>query len=840
MLGWKVFGIDLLHIIYNFFIYSFIGWIYESTLVSVKKGSFVNRGFVNGPVIPIYGVGATMIYICFWQIRDRYLLIFFGGMILASVLEYFTSWIMEVLFHARWWDYSHYRFNVKGRICLVSAVVWGILSLVEISLLQPRMVGLFGKIPRTAGIYTVFIVMILFIIDTWITVVQTLKMDRIFAEMLRLKEELTDYIEKTRIYETKEELKKRISGYRITELSDKIRQFIDENKDRLLERNRYLEEFDLKSLRQEIEHHIKDYKTRLQAMAGTASHVQRRLLKAFPDMKIVRSIWKDEETVPETYKKVKAAETDLGSDEKNSRWKEMSANEKLIGTTKSYLSGFFRVTLVGILVLIQMVLILMLGYWLSGSSVYIYIFIEFASIFIIVGLVNDNRNSSYKIAWVCIILLMPVTGHIMYALWGKSGSTKKIEKKLLACIEHGNTFLSNEEEVSARYALKYPTKSRLSRYMVSQNFPLFQNNRVTYYPMGEDTFEAIFQDIEKAERFIFINFFIVGEGVLWDRMHKLLQKKKSQGVEIKFMYDDFGATLRTPKHFRRDLEAEGIETAVFNPIHRYTDKLYMNYRSHQKIIVIDGNIGYTGGMNLADEYVNLIERFGKWKDNAVRVEGDAVWGLTVTFLQMWEICRSGEWMDYNPYRPTGPFTQNEVYCHVISDGPANRPSNPIESIYKQIIHYAKKYVYITTPYLVIEDDMKQALIEAAQSGIDVRIITPNIPDKKNVKKLTNYNYGQLLEGGVRIYEYTPGFIHAKTIINEDCGIVGTINMDYRSFFLHYECGLWMCDREVIDVIKEDLVNTMNISAEMTYEEWKRRPWHLKMYQRFLNLFSTLM
>lgn len=836
----KVFGLDLLYIFYNFFLYSIFGWVYESTLVSVKKRTFVNRGFLNGPVIPIYGLGATIVYIFFWQIRNVLPVVFFGGMILASLLEYFTSWIMEVVFHARWWDYSDKRWNLKGRICLLSATVWGFFSVLEISLLQPKVVELFYIIPRIAGIYAVSILSILFIIDTWITVVQTLRMDKIFAEMLRLKDEFNEYIERTRIYETKEEIKKKLTGYKIFELSDRIRKFMDENKEKLLERNHNQVDFDFKSLRQEVEHHIVEYITKIQTMSGTATHIQRRLLAAFPNLQIIRRNKKEDKSSSGADSVIEAAEYTFGKEERNIRWADMNTNDNLIGTTKSYISGFFRVSLVGILVLIQMAIIVVLGYWLSGSGVYIYLFIEIASIFIIVGLVNDNRNSSYKIAWICIILLLPVTGHIMYALWGKSGSTKKIERKILACIEHGNTFLSYDTETAVSYAKRYPTKSRMSRYMESQSFPLYKNNQVTYYPMGEDTFEAIFKDIAQAKKFIFLNFFIVGEGVLWDRMKTTLLKKRSEGVEIRFMYDDFGASLRTSNGFRKNLEAEGIQTAVFNPIHKYTDKLYMNYRSHQKIIVIDGNIGYTGGMNLADEYVNLIERFGKWKDNAVRVEGDAVWGLTVTFLQMWEICKSGEWMDYNTYRPTKVFPESEVYCHVISDGPANRPNNPIESIYKQIIHYAKKYVYITTPYLVIEDDMKQALIEAAQSGIDVRIITPNIPDKKNVKRLTNYNYGQLLEGGVKIYEYTPGFIHAKTIINEDCGIVGTINMDYRSFFLHYECGLWMCNRETIDVIKKDLLQTMDISKEITLEEWKHRPWHLKACQRVLNLFSTLM
>jgi cardiolipin synthase len=332
----------------------------------------------------------------------------------------------------------------------------------------------------------------------------------------------------------------------------------------------------------------------------------------------------------------------------------------------------------------------------------------------------------------------------------------------------------------------------------------------------------------------------VGEGALWDRMHTLLIKKRSAGVRVLFLYDDFGAVLRTPKNFKKSLESEGFEIRVFNPIHKYTDKLYMNYRSHQKIIVIDGNVGFTGGINLADEYVNLVSRFGVWKDNAVRVEGDAVWGLTVTFLQMWEVSSEDEKLDYSPYRPTKSFEQNDVFCQVLSDGPANNPRNPVENIYKQMIYYAKKLLYITTPYLIIEDDMREALITAAYSGIDVRIITPYIPDKKNVKILTNYNYGSLLEAGVRIFEYTPGFIHAKTIISEDCGIVGTINMDYRSFHLHYECGVWICDRNAIDIIKQDLLETMEQSHEVTYEEWEKRPLYIKAYQMILNLFSTLM
>ena len=256
--------------------------------------------------------------------------------------------------------------------------------------------------------------------------------------------------------------------------------------------------------------------------------------------------------------------------------------------------------------------------------------------------------------------------------------------------------------------------------------------------------------------------------------------------------------------------------------------------------MVDGNIGYTGGMNLADEYVNIVNRFGKWKDNGIRLVGDAVWGLTVTFLQMWEACEGCGTVDYDEFRPTETFEENDVYCQVISDGPANNPRNPVENTYKQMMYYAKKVLYITTPYLIIEDDMRNALITAAKSGVDVRIITPYIPDKKNVKILTNYNYGPLLAAGVRIFEYTPGFIHAKTILTEDLAIVGTINMDYRSFHLQYECGVLISNNEVVDVIRQDILDTIELCKEVTYEEWKARPLYIKLYQLVLNLFSTLM
>jgi cardiolipin synthase len=374
--------------------------------------------------------------------------------------------------------------------------------------------------------------------------------------------------------------------------------------------------------------------------------------------------------------------------------------------------------------------------------------------------------------------------------------------------------------------------------MEAEGSPLYKNNKAKYYRMGEDAFDDMFADIAKAKKFVLIDFYIVAEGALWDQLHAILLDLIHQGVEVKFLYDDFGAVLRVGKYFARDLIAEGFEVQVFNPIHKYMHKLFMNYRSHQKIVVIDGNIGYTGGFNIADEYANLIDRFGVWKDTGIRLKGDAVWGLTVIFMQMWHVCSNDE-LNLDAYRPDKAFPENRVYCHTLTDGPANNPKNLIETVYKQMIHFAGEKLYIMTPYLVLEESMIQALIESARRGVDVRIITPSIPDKKRVKWLTEYNYGILLLHGIRIFEYLPGFLHAKVIMNEHCAIVGTINMDYRSFYLHYENGVWIYDTEIIKDIHGDFDDTFQESREISYAEWLSRPWQLKIGQNILNVFSTL-
>ena len=509
------------------------------------------------------------------------------------------------------------------------------------------------------------------------------------------------------------------------------------------------------------------------------------------------------------------------------------------GRIKNNFSGFLRILVLGLLVLLQIMFILTMPLLLRQYTTAFYFILEIASFFVTLGLVNANKSTSYKIAWMAIALLLPVSGHIMYFLWGRKAKRKKIFIEKRKRLEQSYPYILFDEECENDFYKENVRLAGLSKYLKSFKLPLYRNNKIKYYSFGEDVFEDIFADIDKAKKFILINFFIVAEGALWDIMHAKLLDKVKQGVEVIFIYDDFGGMIRTDKHFCDRLNKEGIRTITFNPIHRYTDKLIMNYRTHQKIVVIDGNIGYTGGFNLADEYANLIERFGRWKDCGIRVRGDAVWGLTMTFLQVFSMCCPKEDIDYQKYRPTMDFPENNNYIHVLSDGPYISEENIIETAYREIITTADKFVYIMTPYLILDESMIQAICMAVRKGVDVRIITPKIPDKKSVYMLTKYNYGQLLKAGARIYEYTPGFIHSKVVLSDSCAMVGTVNMDYRSFYLHFENAVLVAQPDILGDVLDDFNETFEISQEVSYEEWLNRPFKEKLLQPVYNLFSTL-
>ena len=324
---------------------------------------------------------------------------------------------------------------------------------------------------------------------------------------------------------------------------------------------------------------------------------------------------------------------------------------------------------------------------------------------------------------------------------------------------------------------------------------------------------------------------------MWDPIFDILRKKAAEGVEVRFLYDDVGTLQTLPNNYRTVLEKAGIKTAIFNPFRPHLN-IAMNYRDHRKITVIDGNVGFCGGINLADEYINAYEKHGHWKDTAVLLRGSGVWNLTLMFLMMWQFTTTVE-TDFDRYRPT-QAVPNEGYVQPFGDSPLDN-LNVSENAYMQIINRATRYVYITTPYLILDNEMITALSTAAQSGIDVRIITPHIADKWYVHIVTRSYYSQLIRAGVKIYEYTPGFIHAKMFTSDDkVAIVGTTNMDYRSFYLHFECGVSFYNSPVAKDVRDDFLNTLQVCQPISLEEMEQLPLSRRILAKLLRLMAPLM
>ena len=509
------------------------------------------------------------------------------------------------------------------------------------------------------------------------------------------------------------------------------------------------------------------------------------------------------------------------------------------GFVKKYLSGFIRAWTVAAILLLQFAFVFVLAFFLSRYGLYVYLVVELVLIMIVCSLVNKRTDESFKIGWLIIISVLPIAGVLMYLIWGRASAFHKIRKRHNRLLGSVKGQMGREEVTLGRFASDNPGYAGIANLLTTEGYPVFANNVLDYHPSGEDAFAAVIDDLGKAKEFIFLSFFIVAEGALWESMKPILIDKAKNGVKIRFLYDDFGSMFRTDKHFWKELTDAGIEVAAFNPVHKYLDKLYKNFRSHQKIIVIDGTIGYTGGFNLADEYVNALSRFGHWKDNGVRIEGDAVWGLSALFLEMWGITTGRPDPDISVFRRYSGI-KNDVYCIPFADGPDDIESTPVPSAIRQLIYSARDFLYITTPYLVVGDEIVNALVDAGKRGVDVRIITPAIPDKKFVFALTRLGYGRLLSSGIRIYEYTPGFIHAKSYITESMCLLGTVNLDYRSLYLHYECEVAFWDRNLIDQVRKDIEETFTVSHEITLDEWNNRPISEKIRQKFLSLFASLL
>lgn len=505
---------------------------------------------------------------------------------------------------------------------------------------------------------------------------------------------------------------------------------------------------------------------------------------------------------------------------------------------KRQAQGLIRAATVAFAVLLQLAFMLSLAYFLQHYAIGIYLFMEILGILFVFMLINASE--SYKQFWIIIVLVLPVVGLFLYFMWGRKRTNSKtnrrfrdVDRKMHECLQSDNLILEEFQGM-------HPNKVQISRYLKREGFPLYKNTDVRYFPVGEKMREALFEDIRAAKSYIFLEYFIISDGVFWQELYELLKEKVKEGVEVRLLMDDFGCLIINTKQFRADLKKNGIQLAEFAPIHKDISRISFNYRNHQKITIIDGHIGYTGGINIADEYVNEIVRFGYWKDSAVRLEGDGVYSLTCFFLEMWEIAEGTDGLDYSLYKPAISVPAEGI-VQPFSDGPANNPRNPAEGTYTHLINKARDYIYITTPYLVLERKMVDDLCRAAESGVDVRIITPHVYDKWYVYMVTVSNYGELIKKGVHIYEYQPGFIHAKNVIVDDeIAVCGTVNMDYRSFYLHYEDGVLMCNTDCIAAMKQDFLQTLKECREIQYAEWLHRPMRHRFMQFVLKCFSPLL
>ena len=447
----------------------------------------------------------------------------------------------------------------------------------------------------------------------------------------------------------------------------------------------------------------------------------------------------------------------------------------------------------------------------------------------------------YRLSWILLILIAPIFGCSMYLIFGNKkkgiGQEKRMRRYHELTAQH--MIDSFPKYVDPETALS-PDNLRLSRYISAlSDSRVFGNTSAKYYPLGDYCFPEMVAELEKARKFIFLEYFIYQNGVFWDTILEILKRKVSEGVEVLLMYDDMGSIGTLPKGYYKTLRSYGIKAVAFNPVRpRLNPKL--NFRDHRKVCIIDGNVAISGGLNLADEYINKTVRFGHWKDNGFIIKGDGVWNYTFMFLQLWSYSAPEEYAvnDFSPYMPTLSEV-GDGFIQSFGDSPLDEFS-VAENAYMDIINSSKKYVWISTPYLILDSAMINALTTTARSGVDVRIITPSKPDKKSVFAHTRASYGKLIANGVRVFEYEPGFIHSKMFLSDDnTAIVGTTNMDFRSFFLHFESGTVFYGGSVLDSVKQDFTETFGSCHEITMEEYKAFPWTQK-FLAFLSKIAAVM
>jgi cardiolipin synthase len=502
------------------------------------------------------------------------------------------------------------------------------------------------------------------------------------------------------------------------------------------------------------------------------------------------------------------------------------------------------------LILVQLAFIFVL---IAGTNLYfryVDLVLQGFSLMVCFYILNKNEKSAYKLTWIFLILLFPIFGGLVYAFFHTQASPHKLRRQTEETERFYRPFFSlpgdTLPEMAAKHKECLPQVHYLQEYA---GFPVYKNTQTVYLNSGECFFRQALEEMEKAEKYIFLEFFILRQGKMLDPIIELLSKKAGMGLDVRIIYDDLGCFMTLPHNFKKSLEEKGINCMIFNKFKPILSSL-QNNRDHRKIISIDGKTAFTGSMNLADEYINARERFGHWKDAAIMIRGDAAWSLTLIFLQMWNKSKkpadgfsmhgtSDDPAAFYPGKNTDSLSESDGYVQPYADSPID-DDNVGEHVYIQIINNAKEYVYINTPYLIVDNNLLSALSLAAKSGVDVRIITPHRWDKWFVAIVSRSYYRQLIQVGVKIYEYSAGFNHSKTFVSDDrVATVGTTNLDFRSLYLHFECGVWMYKTSTVAKVKEDFLDVLSACHEITLKDCSQNAAQ-RIVQDVLRLFAPIM
>ncbi len=484
---------------------------------------------------------------------------------------------------------------------------------------------------------------------------------------------------------------------------------------------------------------------------------------------------------------------------------------------------FSRMGLIILLLALHVALLFCAFRWFESFLPHIYGGAVLLTVVMVLYLLNSRMDPTAKITWLMIIMLLPVFGALLFLYTQSDFGHRALKGRLNQIITQTDDAIAQPAAVAERLEREEPGAAALAHYVRGTGcYPVYDRTAVTYFPLGEDKWEELLKQLEQAKHFIFLEYFIINEGLMWGKVLEILVRKVKEGVDVRVLYDGTCEFSTLPHDYPKRLEKLGIRCKVFSPILPFLSTHY-NYRDHRKILVIDGHTAFNGGVNLADEYINHIERFGHWKDTAVMLQGEAVRSFTLMFLQMWNMDeKEPEYDRFLAYEAHGP-AEAQGYVMPYGDCPVDRDKVG-EQVYMDLLNRAKRYVHIMTPYLILDGEMENALKYAAERGVDVRLILPGIPDKAAAYALAKTHYRSLLDSGVKIYEYTPGFVHAKVFVCDGReAVVGTINLDYRSLYHHFECATYMCGVPCIAQIEEDYQQTEAQCRTVTYDTVRHEP-----------------